>query len=90
MLRLLAQQLPMDEDIKRYKDTINDMTLDRIDADFYQDDVRRMYEIADSIIAQELESIKNGNYDRAKNCVSLYNEIYSKFDTEKRWLAKTR
>lgn len=75
--------MPMDEDIEKYKDSIRTMIFDKIDASSYKQDVQKAYEIADAIIAKELESIQNGDYDKAKDCVSLYNEIYSKFDTEK-------
>lgn len=79
MLRLFPQQLLMDEEIKIYQDKINAITLSKMDEYDYREDIRNIYEIADAIIAQELESIQNGDYDKAKDCVSLYNEIYSKF-----------
>lgn len=69
----------MDEEFDKYKKNIDSITLHNMDEYAYQGDIRKLYEIVDEIINKELECAKNGDYDKAKDYVSLYNVIYSKF-----------
>lgn len=69
----------MDEEIEKYKKNIDAIALHNMDEYAYRGDMSKLYQIADEIINKELECVKNGDYDKAKDCVSLYNVIYSKF-----------
>lgn len=71
------------EDLEKYKNELPEV--DRGDEYNYKKDIGKIYEIIDSVIEIEIEALKNGNFDKAKDCISIYNEAYSKFSKDNNW-----